>query len=155
MLIENNNGVKVMGKDKVIELWKRYKAVILYLIFGGITTIINILTYAIGYQILGLGNVMSNTIAWLFAVIIAYITNKLWVFESRSLNNKNLVHELMSFFSCRIITGGIDLIIMYVSVDRMHFNPIIMKIVANFIVIVSNYFASKYLIFNRKYDGKN
>lgn len=139
-----------MGKDKIIELLKRYKAVILYLVFGGITTIINILTYAIGYQMLGLGNMVSNIIAWLLAVIIAYITNKLWVFESKSLDIKNLVHELISFFSCRIITGVIDLIIMYVVVDCMHLNAIVMKILANFIVIVSNYFASKYLIFKRK-----
>lgn len=144
-----------MGKDKIIEFLKRYKAVILYLVFGGITTIINILTYAICYQILGLGNMVSNIIAWLLAVIIAYITNKIWVFESKSLDIKNLVHELISFFGCRIITGGIDLIIMYVAVDCIHLNAIVMKILANFIVIVSNYFASKYLIFKRKDTRRN
>lgn len=97
-----------------------------------------------------MGNVVANIFAWLFAVIIAYITNKLWVFESKSLDIKKLLYELISFFGCRIITGMADLLIMYITVDHMHLNAIVMKIIANIIVIVSNYIASKYLIFKKK-----
>lgn len=95
-------------------------------------------------------NVVANIIAWLFAVIIAYITNKIRVFESKSLDIKKLLYELISFFRCRIITGIVDLIIMYIAVDEMQLNAIVMKIIVNIVVIVSNYLASKYLIFKKK-----
>lgn len=139
-----------MKNNKIFEILKSYKAVILYLVFGGITTIVNILTYAICFKVLGMENVVANIIAWLFAVIIAYITNKIWVFESKSLDIKKLLYELISFFGCRIITGIVDLIIMYIAVDEMQLNAIVMKIIANIVVIVSNYLASKYLIFKKK-----
>lgn len=145
-----NNGVREMKNNKIFEILKSYKAVILYLVFGGITTIVNILTYAICFKVLGMENVVANIIAWLFAVIIAYITNKIWVFESKSLDIKKLLYELISFFGCRIITGIVDLIIMYIAVDEMQLNAIVMKIIANIVVIVSNYLASKYLIFKKK-----
>lgn len=139
-----------MKNNKIFEILKSYKAVILYLVFGGITTIVNILTYAICFKVLGMENVVANIIAWLFAVIIAYITNKIWVFESKSLDIKKLLYELISFFGCRIITGIVDLIIMYIAVDEMQLHAIVMKIIANIVVIVSNYLASKYLIFKKK-----
>jgi putative flippase GtrA len=81
------------------------------------------------------------------AIIVAFITNKIFVFESKSINTKIILYELATFFICRITTGLIDLIIMYVAVDINHFNEIIWKLLSNVIVIILNYLASKIIIF--------
>lgn len=136
--------------EKTKELLMKYKAMILYGIFGVLTTIINIVAYTVCYNQMGISNVASNIIAWILAVLVAFVTNKIWVFESKSMEAKVLCHELISFFGCRIATGALDLAIMYVTVDRLSFNSTLMKCISNVIVIVSNYVASKLLIFKNK-----
>ena len=84
----------------------------------------------------------------MLSIAFAFITNKLWVFESRKI--KSIIHELPAFLLCRILTGVLDVLIMYVSVDVLSLNGIIMKIVSNIIVIVLNYIASKWVIFSLK-----
>ena len=136
--------------EKIKELWIKYRALINYGIFGVLTTIINIGAYSICYERLGISNVVSNIIAWVLAVTVAYITNKLWVFDSKSLELSVLLREVVSFFGCRLATGVIDLAIMYVAVDRMDLNSTLMKCISNVIVIITNYVASKLLIFKKK-----
>lgn len=101
---------------KIIELFFKYKTPILYVIFGGITTVINIVTYWLCYDIIGMNNDISNILAWIFSVLVAYITNKIWVFESVTRCFKALIYEMVSFVSCRIATGLIDLAIMHIAV---------------------------------------
>ncbi len=134
------------------QLWKRYKEVILYLFFGGCTTVVNIVVYYVCAHPLALGTVASTCCAWLAAVIFAYITNKIWVFESKSQGTKETLKEMASFFSCRIATGLADLAVMYVFVDLLHVNDVIVKIGSNVLVVVLNYLASKLIIFKK--DGK-
>lgn len=136
--------------EKLKEQMKKYKALIYYVIFGVLTTIINIVVYTVSYNQLGISNVASNILAWIFAVSVAYVTNKLWVFESRSMEVKVLIFEVVSFFGCRIATGVLDLAIMYVAVDRMAWNSTLMKCISNVIVIIANYVASKLVIFKKK-----
>ena len=136
--------------QRIKELLVKYKALILYGVFGVLTTIINIVAYTLCYNRLGISNVVSNIIAWIFAVLVAFVTNKIWVFESKSMEAKILLHELISFFGCRIATGVLDLAIMYVTVDQLSFNSTLMKCISNVIVILSNYVASKLLIFKNK-----
>ena len=95
------------------ELLKKYKFIILYGIFGVLTTIINIVTYGVFYSVLGVSNVISNIIAWVLSVLFAFITNKLWVFESKSFDFKLFMKELGCFTVCRLITGALDLGIMF------------------------------------------
>lgn len=126
---------------------RHMKSIILYCIFGAITTAVNILTYTVCYQYFLIRNVYSNVIAWILAVMFAFISNKLWVFESKSCESSAFLSELSSFFLCRVATGLLDLLIMYICVDQLSLNAFIMKILANTIVIVLNYVASKMLIF--------
>lgn len=134
------------------KLVKKYKSLICYGIFGVLTTIINIVVYALCYEQLGISNVASNVIAWIASVIFAYVTNKIWVFESRSMELRILAKEIVSFFGCRLATGVLDLAIMYVTVDKLAFHSTLMKCISNVIVIVANYVASKLVIFNHKED---
>jgi putative flippase GtrA len=132
--------------NKGIELYRKYKMPILYLFFGGLTTLINIFVYFICYNILYLSNITSNVIAWILAVIFAFITNKIYVFESKS---KSILYELSTFFACRLGTGLLDLGIMYLTVDILKWNALIMKILSNVIVIILNFVFSKIIIFKK------
>ncbi len=131
-------------------LIKKYKSLILYGIFGVATTLVNIISYAIGSKLFGLSVITNTCIAWLVAVIFAYITNRIWVFESKTKKSKEIVREIFSFFSCRILTGILDIVIMYIFVDRLKFNDILIKTLSNVIVIIINYIASKFIIFNKE-----
>ncbi|MBE5813259.1 MAG: GtrA family protein [Clostridiales bacterium] len=132
--------------NKGIEIYKKYKMPILYLVFGALTTLINILTYLLFYEIIKLGNVPSNIIAWIIAVIFAFATNKTYVFESKS---KSILYELTTFLACRLGTGIIDLGIMFVTVDILIFDATLMKIISNVIVIILNFVFSKLIVFKK------
>lgn len=132
--------------NKALKIYKDYKMPILYIVFGGLTTLINIVVYSLFYYFVKIGNVPSNIVAWIIAVIFAFITNKLYVFESK---NASIWYELATFFACRLGTGLLDLGIMYLSVDVFSLNELIMKIISNVIVIVLNYIFSKVIIFKK------
>ena len=127
----------------------KYKEQINYLIFGGLTTLINIVTYIVFYDILALSNLFSNIMAWIFSVLFAYVTNKLWVFESKTNGFSALLKELSSFVGCRLATGVLDIVIMYVGVDILLLSGTLMKLFSNVIVIILNYVLSKILIFSK------
>lgn len=131
---------------------KKNKQLILYLFFGVCTTLINTVCYGILYEGFGIGNVTSTVIAWLLAVIFAFVTNKLWVFESQTAERKEVLKELLSFFGCRLATGVLDVATMFVAVDLMHRNSLIWKLLSNVLVIVINYVASKWFIFRGEKD---
>ena len=120
--------------EKIKELLKKYKFIILYGIFGVLTTIINIVTYALCYDVFNISNVVSNIIAWILSVLFAFITNKIWVFESKCFDFKIFIKELWNFIVCRLATGALDLGIMYVGVDLLKGPALILKIASNIIV---------------------
>lgn len=132
----------------MIQLIRKYKEQILYLIFGGLTTLVNIAVYFICRR-MSASVTLSTVVAWFVAVLFAYITNKLFVFESKCAGASQLLHEITGFFGCRLFTGLLDLGIMYVSVDILNVNELAMKILSNIVVIVLNYIFSKLVIFNR------
>lgn len=139
---------------KIIELVKKHKSVISYLLFGVCTTIVNWVTYFVLYNILHVHNVISTAIAWLLAVIFAFITNKIWVFDSKSFDRKTLVHEIWTFFTARALTGLIDVGIMFVAVDLCGMNTAFWstfwKVISNVIIVILNYALSKIIIFRKK-----
>ena len=127
--------------------FNQYKGVIRYLFFGICTTIINIISYYACTYMIGWTVVSSTVVSWLLAVSFAFITNKIWVFESKTWNKESVIKEVLSFFLCRIMTGILDLIIMIVSVKILGWNDILMKAKSNIAVIMLNYIASKLFIF--------
>lgn len=138
-----------MNLEKLKPLWAKYRDVILYLFFGGCTTLVNIICYFLTYEVLHIGNVPSTAIAWLVSVLFAYVTNRSFVFVSKA-SGSAMVRELVSFFGCRIATGLLDLAIMWVAVDTLHLHAMLWKILSNVLVIVLNYVASKLLIFKKQ-----
>ena len=134
----------------VVELLKKYQSIIAYLVFGVLTTVVNIAAYFVFYNILGVPNVASTAIAWVIAVIFAFVTNKLWVFDSKSWASKVVLREIATFFAARALTGVMDIAIMWATVDMMHWNAMLWKIISNVLVVILNYVASKLVIFKKK-----
>lgn len=136
--------------NKLACLLKRYKGLLSYIFFGICTTIINVVIYNVCYYKLLVSNVNSTIIAWLIAVLFAFITNKIFVFESRSFTFKVIVYEWISFLGCRLATGILDIGIMYIAIDCLDQNAMLWKIISNILTIIINYIASKLIIFKRK-----
>lgn len=146
-------GLKILEKIhlKILADWYRnHKEGMRYLIFGALTTIVNILAYSILYYIFSINNATSNIIAWIIGATFAYITNKLYVFNSKVNTKKDLLKEILYFYGCRLLTLVIDEAIMIITVDKFGWNALLMKIIANIIVIVLNFVFSKILIFKKK-----
>ncbi len=134
----------------IADLFRRYKSFIAYVFFGICTTLVNLFCYRLFYFVLGISNVPSTVIAWFFAVLFAFITNKLWVFDSKSFEITTFLPELVKFFICRIATGLLDVLIMWLAVDKMKWNAMAWKLISNVLVIVLNYAASKLVIFVKR-----
>lgn len=132
-----------------IKLLTRHKNMLLYIIFGLGTTAVNMIAYEVTYNRIGICNLISTIIAWVLAVVFAFITNKLFVFDSKSLAWEKVKYELVTFLTCRLITGIFDVIIMFVAVDMMDWNSLVWKFVSNVLVTVLNYIASKLVIFKK------
>ena len=130
-------------------LYKKNKEIINYLIFGGLTTLVSILTYALFAKIFLINYLISNVLSWIIAVMFAFITNKLYVFESKSKDKKIVFKEITNFFFFRIVSLIIEIIIMYVFVDLLSIDDLITKIIAQIIVILSNYIFSKVFVFKK------
>ena len=121
---------------KIRELAVTYRSIILYVVFGAMTTLVNMAAYWLCYNVIGIPNVPSTIIAWVLAVSFAFVTNKLWVFDSKSWDAKTLRHEIPTFFGARLLTGLLDVGIMYVTVDVLGWNGMVWKLVSNVIVII-------------------
>lgn len=132
--------------NKLFVLYKKYKEIINYLIFGGLTTLISIITYALFAKVFNIDYLISNVLSWVLAVLFAYITNKIFVFESKSKKN---IKEITSFFFFRVVSLIMEMIILYVFVDMLHIDDLVTKIIAQVIVIVSNYVFSKVFVFKK------
>ena len=132
--------------EKIKEIYKKYKEIINYLIFGFLTTVINFVSYYICARIF-----ISSILAWFISVLFAYITNKLLVFDQHTDNIKFLIKEMVSFFLARIASGILfDVGTFAVMVKVLHINDIISKFITQVMTIITNYLLSKLVIFKTK-----
>lgn len=129
------------------QLIEKYKDVIPYAVFGVLTTLVNIGSYWIMAHPMKMPVMVSTVIAWILSVLFAYLTNRKWVFHSEASSSKEIIHEIAMFFSARLATGVIDWGGMFVFVDLLKLNDVVIKTLANVVVIILNYVASKFLIF--------
>lgn len=138
-------------KELITKLMKKFlnRETVSYLVFGVLTTVVNYVVYEI-CKWLGVHYTLSTIIAWVMAVAFAYITNKLFVFESKSFARSVLLREIPTFIGCRLFSGLCDLIFMVFAVELIGMNDSIAKLVANVFVVVINYIFSKLIIFKKK-----
>jgi len=134
------------------ELYNKYEELIKYLIFGILTTLISLLTYYfLVYTFLNPKNPtelqIANIISWITCVTFAYITNRKYVFNSK---DNNIFKEITKFYSSRLTTLFIDMLIMFIFVTILHLNDKIIKILVQIIITILNYILSKLLVFTKK-----
>lgn len=139
--------------DKLWILLRKYREVILYLLFGGLTTLVNIVLYALLARVLLMDVTVSTAIAWVVSVIFAYLTNRKWVFQSRASGSRAILRELIAFFGGRAFSGLLDIGIMFLFAETLGFNDIVVKILSNILVIIINYILSKWIVFRKREDG--
>ena len=128
----------------IFKLYKKYEEVINYLIFGFLTTVVSIASYALFTRMFQIDVYISNILSWIAAVTFAFVTNRIYVFKSA---NKDLFKEAFKFYTSRITTLVIEIIIMYILVSMLHINDMVSKIIVQFIVIILNYVCSKIFVF--------
>ncbi len=137
--------------EKIKEQYFKYKEIINYLVFGGLATVVNFVTYFIVARLMGIDEVLSSGISWFFSVLFAYITNKLFVFESKTDGIKAVLIEMGSFFLARIVSGILcDVGTFALMVKVFNINDLFAKVVTQIMVVIVNYVFSKLIIFRKK-----
>lgn len=136
--------------DRISELYNKFKEQILYIVFGVLTTAINIISFFLFTRVFGMGLLASNIGAWIASVIFAFVTNKIYVFDSRNYSLKVVTKELVDFTISRGATGILDMGLMYLFVSVIHMEDMVSKIIINIIVIILNYVLSKLYVFKER-----
>ncbi len=133
----------------LLALLTRYKGFILYAVFGVLTTLVNVVSYYVCARICGMSTMPATFSAWVLAVLFAYVTNRTWVFGSDETTTAGIALEMVRFFGCRITTGIVDWLCMFLFVTVLSWNDVLIKTAANVLVIILNYIASKLIIFRK------
>lgn len=160
----NNFIAKHIKNEKIVGICRKFlnREVFMYLVFGVLTTVVSWASYALFIKILGgISNSdvrisVANVLSWIAAVLFAFITNKLWVFDSKSWKPSVVIKELGMFVVARLATGCIEWfgvpLLVKIGVDQELFGTegMVAKIIASVLVVILNYFFSKLLIFKKK-----
>ncbi|GIC69719.1 GtrA family protein [Fructobacillus tropaeoli] len=131
------------------KIFDRYRESILYLFFGGATFVVSVVTYSIFSAYLHWTYTVSYVLSWFLAVLFAYLTNRIWVFQSKVTDAKGLFREIWQFYLARIVTGIIGWFILAFGVQVLHQNDLLWNGIQNIFVIISNYVLSKLYIFKK------
>lgn len=131
------------------DLYIRYKEVIHYIVFGILTTVVNIVVFFLLENILSWPYLWANSVAIAVSILFAYVTNKLFVFESKSYTIWATLLEFFRFISFRLLSGIIDMLTMWLLVDGLSQDAHFSKIITQIIVVALNYVFSKLYIFNK------
>lgn len=131
---------------------KHLREIICYLFFGGLTTLVNLLVFFCAREIFQAPLVVSNSLAWLLSVLFAFVTNKRWVFHSKTTGAAAYLLELGKFILYRLLSYCLDMGTLLLLVQVFHTGDLLAKLVSQVIVVLANYFFSKWLIFNGKED---
>ncbi len=145
-----------MKSEKLRQFVKKLfsREVILYLLFGVLTTVIDFIVFYFAYNYLHIDEMIATALAWCFAVVFAYVTNRIFVFESKEKDKVGILREIGLFVGARLISLGISELIVLLIMKVMGFDgklgSIVTKLICAIVVVIFNYIASKLVIFNKK-----
>ena len=142
-----NRMMRLPVLNRMEPFYRKHKEILLYLFFGGVTFAVSIATYAFFISVLGADALVANIFSWIFAVSVAYITNRLWVYESNAIGWRAVLKEMGKFFSGRIATLLVEEMRLLVLIKWLHFDNMAVKVVAQIVVILLNYVISKLWVF--------
>lgn len=135
---------------KIICFAKRYRDVVTYVVFGLLTTAVNYGVFVLSCEWLKMSATISNIVAWVVAVLFAFLTNKPFVFKSTNWSREVVIPEFVKFVTCRIGSGFMETAFLFVTVDCMNWNGNIVKLIASGLVMVLNYISGKWVAFKRR-----
>lgn len=139
--------------EKLCFLFKKYKEIIMYLIFGVLTTLVSLVCYSLFVELLHFSITVSSVFSWIIAVSFAFVTNKLFVFESKK--KATVLREAIPFFIGRGVTGLIDMFLpellwnLGLRAELFGVKGLLAKLIVNVIVIILNYIFSKLFVFRK------
>lgn len=134
-----------------MSIYKKYREQISYLFFGGLTTLVNLATYFMLTRLAGVGESLATVVGQILSITFAYVTNKIWVFESKTNGGKELLKEMASFYGCRAATFFLDLLVVTkLFIEVLGYADIPVKIIGNVVIILLNYLFSKLWIFAKR-----
>lgn len=144
---------RIMGKGFLRNLYpayRKHKEALLYLFFGGLTFFLSIGLYWLFAHPFGVEPLVANCISWILCVAFAYITNRTWVFTHTAQDSRGIVREAASFAIGRLATLVMEEVVLWIGISVMSINDVVVKLIAQVLVIVGNYIISKRLVFNRR-----
>ncbi len=137
--------------------FQKNREMLMYLFFGVMTTAVSFVTAGIAKYLCenaGLGKSavsnISTVVSWICAVTFAYVTNRIWVFDSKVKGKKGILTEMVSFYGGRVFTLLVEMGMMWLGYSVMGINYWVTKIVANIVVLILNYVISKLFVFKKK-----
>lgn len=140
--------------NKCLTIYKKYQEAIDYLFWGGVAFVLSMLLFWIFNSLLGWNSVVANTVDWIICVLFTYFTNRTFVFKSKLTNKIDKLKEFGEFVLARLFTLFFEDLIIYLGVEVLLFNSkiqsMIVKLIGQFVVIVTNYILSKLWIFKKK-----
>ncbi len=148
--VGNIQGGMDMG-ERLLTFLRKHWDMVIYLFFGGLTTLVNYAVYLPLYNVIKLPAAVCGAAAWFVSVVFAYLTNKPFVFQSRDWSTQTVLPELGRFIGCRLLSGGAETLILLLTVDEcLHWDGNLMKLFTSVMVVVLNYIGSKILVFRKK-----
>ena len=134
---------------KLLEIWKKYEEGINYLFWGGVAFVLSMVLFYIFANMMGMDEQPANVITWIICVIFTYLTNRTFVFKSKTKGVKEVGKEFTSFTSARLATLVLENVVLFICIDIFGMYNMIAKLIGQFLVIVSNYVLSKLWIFKK------
>lgn len=126
---------------------KRYREQLLYLVFGGLTTVVSLGSFWLVNRVLAVNEHVANILSWLLAVLFAFLTNRRFVFEAQ---DGSFVRQMLGFYGGRLLTLGMEELLILVFITWLQFDSMVVKIASQVLIILANYFVSKWFVFRKK-----
>ena len=135
---------------KLKEIYRKYPDIFSYIFFGGLTTAVNYMVYIPCDQLAHWPAWISQTYAWIVAVLFAYVTNKPFVYKSHDWSAKVVFPEFGKFVLSRLGSGILNVFLMWLTVDMLHWNSLLMMVIVSVLVVIINYITGKIMVFTKK-----
>ena len=129
--------------------YQRHREVLLYVFFGGLTTVLSIGSFAWFYA-MGLNELVANVLSWILAVLFAYVTNSTWVFSAHPETMGERLRQMASFYGGRVATLAMEEAVLFLGITLLRGNAVAVKTLAQILVFVGNYVISKWLVFRKR-----
>ena len=130
--------------------YEKHKELLLYLFFGALTTLVNLAVFFVFTTWIVIDVLAANVIAWVAAVLFAYVTNRTWVFASRATTKGAIAQEIVGFFGGRVATLLFEEAVLWLFIKHLGFHAMAVKLAAAVAIVILNYVISKLFVFRKK-----